>query len=125
MNTTLAYAPDQYMIIDNLSIRYRTLGRGIKTLLLIHGLGASLEHWYRLVPLLAEEFKLIILDLPGAGRSDKPKRNYSLDFYTEVLEQFIDQLNLKDIVLVGHSFGGGVALQLAIKKKSVLVAWYY
>ncbi|WP_347252119.1 alpha/beta hydrolase [Legionella sp.] len=118
MSSTLNYAPDKYVAINDLSIRYRAFGDGGETLVLIHGLGASLEHWYQLAPLLAENYKLILLDLPGAGRSSKPKLHYSISFYLELLEQFMAKLSLEQVSLLGHSFGGGLALQYVLEKRA-------
>lgn len=114
MQTTLNYAEDQFINIDNLRIRYRCLGRGNHTLLFLHGLTASLEHWYKLIPELVQHYKIITVDLPGCGCSVKPRVTYSVDFYMRFLRNFVTTMKLNDFALIGHSFGGGLALKFAL-----------
>jgi pimeloyl-ACP methyl ester carboxylesterase len=93
---------------------YEEKGRG-KPLLLIHGFGASTYTWRRIAPALAEHHRVIAVDLKGFGQSDKPfDTRYSVFDQAELLKQLIIDNNLRDLTLVGHSFGGGVALVLAL-----------
>ena len=99
--------------LDDFEIHYQTLGQGTP-LLLIHGLGASLHCWHSLAPLLATQFKVIALDLPGFGGSSKlVGQNYGLDEQAERIEQFLDRININECYLVGNSMGGNLALWLA------------
>ena len=91
--------------LDDFEIHYQTLGQGTP-LLLIHGLGASLHCWHSLAPLLATQFKVIALDLPGFGGSSKlVGQNYGLDEQAERIEQFLDRININECYLVGNSMG--------------------
>ena len=85
-------------------------------LLLIHGFGTSSFTWRRVVPELARDHRVIAVDLKGFGQSDKPfDERYSASDQAELLAQLIENRDLHDVTLVGHSFGGGVALMLALE----------
>ncbi len=93
-------------------IHYQDVGRG-QPLVFLHGIGASLYCWSHLLPLLQKDFRLILLDLPGFGASDKPVSiDYSLEAQCERIMEFLDQLQLKKVTLVGSSMGGALALWL-------------
>jgi pimeloyl-ACP methyl ester carboxylesterase len=99
---------------------YRELGEG-PPLLLIHGFGASSFTWRRVAPALAENNRVIAVDLKGFGESDKPfDERYSVFDQAELLAQLIEEKDLHDLTVVGHSFGGGVALVLALEAKERL-----
>lgn len=84
-------------------------------LLLIHGFGASTYTWRKIAPPLANTHRVIAVDLKGFGQSDKPlDERYSVFDQAELLKQLILDQDLRDLTLVGHSFGGGVALVLAL-----------
>jgi pimeloyl-ACP methyl ester carboxylesterase len=83
--------------------------------LLIHGFGASTYSWRLIAPALARTHRVIAVDLKGFGQSDKPfDEQYSVFDQAELLKQLIVDQDLRDLTLVGHSFGGGVALVLAL-----------
>jgi len=93
---------------------YEEKGQG-SPVLLIHGFGASTYTWRRIAPALAETHRVIAVDLKGFGQSDKPfDERYSIFDQAELLKQLIEENDLRDLTLVGHSFGGGVALLLAL-----------
>ena len=94
---------------------YHEEGSG-RPLLLIHGFGTSTYTWRRVAPELAAKHRVIAVDLKGFGQSDKPMdERYSVFDQAELLAQLIEDRNLRDLTLVGHSFGGGVALLLALE----------
>ena len=94
---------------------YKETGHG-SPVLLLHGLGASSYAWRYVIPKLARKHRVIALDLKGFGRSDKPKDDkYSLFDQAELVDKFIKKHRLRNLTLVGHSFGGGVALALAVR----------
>ena len=109
--------------IRNLEINYEILGEG-KPLLVLHGWGSEARKWIKTAEYLAEDFKVIILDLPGFGSSQKPHFIWGLDEYSSFLKDFIDYLELEDFFLLGHSFGGSLAAKYALRhpvKKLILV----
>lgn len=86
-------------------------GPGPKVML-IHGVGASGAEWGDMVPLLAGTgAHVVAVDLPGHGRSAKNRGDYSLGAMASTLRDLLDHLAIDEVVLVGHSLGGGIALQ--------------
>ena len=82
-----------------------------RPLLLIHGFGATLYTWRSLVPVLARRHRVITVDLKGSGRAPKPAdRHYSVLDQAGYVAELIEGENLTDLTVIGHSFGGGVAL---------------
>src|SRR5204863_579469 len=94
--------------VDGLSLHYVVEGRG-PAVVLLHGLGGFAESWRRTVEALAPRYTVIAVDLPGFGRSAKPRARYSLGFFANALGGFLDGLGLGSVSLVGHSLGGAVA----------------
>jgi len=85
------------------------------SLVMIHGLGDEADTWRHVFLPLAEDYHVIALDLPGFGRSDKPKMKYTPKFLMGSIMQLIAQLQLKNITLIGSSLGGILSHALAIK----------
>ena len=82
--------PDfKFTKINDLRIRYLDSNNRGTPLLLLHGLGGSIESWTNNIGFLWSRFRMIALDLPGFGLSDKPKISYSINFYVNFLEKFI------------------------------------
>lgn len=91
---------------------YRRAGSGQK-ILLIHGLAGSSKTWDDVIPLLTPHADVIAVDLLGHGESAKPTGDYSLGAFASGLRDFLSILGIESVTIVGHSFGGGVAMQLA------------
>jgi pimeloyl-ACP methyl ester carboxylesterase len=87
-------------------------GRG-PALLLIHGIGDSSQTWRDLIPVLARDHTVIAPDLLGHGASDKPRADYSVAAYANAMRDLLTVLDVDRVTVVGHSFGGGVAMQFA------------
>lgn len=91
--------------------------------LLIHGSAGSLEHWDPVVPALAEEFRVIRVDLPGCGRSAAPKRGgYAVPEQAARVEAILDRLGVDRVTVVGHSSGCMVATALAERRTGAVTA---
>ena len=97
-------------------VAYLDEGAG-DVLLLIHGIGGSSDCWRDVVHKLSTRYRVIAVDLLGHGHSDKPRGDYSLGAFAVWLRDFLDALNVREATVVGHSFGGGVALQFAHQHK--------
>ena len=102
----------QYVNVDGIRTRYIRAGVG-PSVLLVHGMMGALSHWEPIVAPLAAEAAVVALDLPPFGESDKPPLVYSLAFYADFLTRFVAHLGLRDVTLVGHSFGGKIAAYTA------------
>lgn len=100
-----------------INIYVEEMGRG-PPILFLHGLGGSSYSWRFVAPRLAATNRVIGLDLRGFGRSDKPfDRAYSAADQANVVKAYIRAANLTRITLVGHSYGGMVALRLVLDRR--------
>ncbi|WTX99029.1 alpha/beta hydrolase [Streptomyces sp. NBC_01420] len=91
---------------------YRIAGHG-PAILLIHGIGGSSATWEHLIPVLARTHTVIAPDLLGHGASDKPRADYSVAAYANGIRDLLGVLGIDHATLIGHSLGGGVAMQFA------------
>jgi pimeloyl-ACP methyl ester carboxylesterase len=93
-------------------IGYRSAGSG-PALLLLHGIANSSETWSRVLPALAERFTVIAPDLLGHGASAAPAGDYSLGAHASGARDLLTALGHERATIVGHSLGGGIAMQFA------------
>ena len=91
---------------------YRIAGSG-PVLLLIHGVGDNSTTWQPIHSRLARRFTVIAPDLLGHGQSDKPRADYSVAAYANGMRDLLTVLDIEQATVVGHSLGGGVAMQFA------------
>jgi pimeloyl-ACP methyl ester carboxylesterase len=91
-------------------VAYRDEGSG-EVLLLIHGMAGSSDAWRELIPRLAKNYRVVAPDLLGHGQSVKPRGDYSLGAFAVSLRDLLDELGIAQATIVGHSLGGGVAMQ--------------
>jgi len=104
---------EKFLQIDGNKIRYLESGDSKKTIVLIHGLGASAERWDQVIPLFADEYRVIVPDLIGFGYSDKPLVDYTTEFFSEFLEKFFVASDIKRPNLIGSSLGGQIIVEYA------------
>jgi pimeloyl-ACP methyl ester carboxylesterase len=107
-------------------VSYRRDGWG-PPILLIHGVTGSSETWDDVIPFLSDRYTVIAPDLLGHGLSDKPRADYSLGGYANGMRDLLTVLGIDKVTVVGHSFGGGVAMQFGYQfpertERMVLVA---
>lgn len=124
---TLINSCVKFTTIGTLLIRYFDNNQRGSPVLLIHGLGGSLESWTNNIESFSTKYRVIALDLPGFGLSDKPRIDYTIDFYVNFLKKFIKKLKIKHLFLIGSSLGGHIVVELAIRNpklvdKAVLVS---
>lgn len=119
---------DESISLNGRDIAYRTLpGRGTPALLL-HGVGLSQQAWGGIPDALsAQGIPVIVMDLPGHGRSSGGRGDYSVAGFAAVARDLLDHLEVRRVDLVGHSLGGGVSLSFAFlfperARRLVLVA---
>jgi pimeloyl-ACP methyl ester carboxylesterase len=94
-------------------VSYRTAGQSEQVVLLIHGIVGCAAQWDQVVPLLAERYTVVAPDLLGHGQSAKPRGDYSLGAYAASVRDLLVALGHRRATVVGHSLGGGVAMQFA------------
>jgi pimeloyl-ACP methyl ester carboxylesterase len=109
--------------IDGIKINYQTFGPASPSLggegkpfLILHGWGSNSDRWVTVAEQISSKgFKVIVPDLPGFGKSDTLLTPWNMNQYIKWLEEFIKELNLSEFYLMGHSFGGALAVKLTIK----------
>jgi pimeloyl-ACP methyl ester carboxylesterase len=116
----------QYLTIHGHERAFVKVGSG-PALLLLHGLGCDHTTWSSVIATLARRYTVIAPDLLGHGRSGKPRADYSVGGYANGMRDLLTMLGVDTATVVGHSFGGGVAMQFAYQfpertERLVLVA---
>jgi pimeloyl-ACP methyl ester carboxylesterase len=100
----------------DVKLSYEIHGQGTQNLVMLHGFGASAETWRDVQTALSKNNRLYLIDLKGFGLSSKPKdKKYSFADQADVLVRFLLMEDLRNVILVGHSYGGGVALMAYLK----------
>lgn len=102
----------EYASINGHRRAYVKAGKG-PVLLLLHGLGCDHATWDVVIDDLARDHTVIAPDLLGHGASDKPRADYSLGGYANGMRDLLAVLGIDKATVVGHSFGGGIAMQFA------------
>jgi pimeloyl-ACP methyl ester carboxylesterase len=102
----------QYVTIHGHRRAYVKAGKG-PVLLLLHGLGCTHRTWLPVMEALTRRYTVIAPDLLGHGESDKPRADYTLGAFANGMRDLLTVLDIDKVTVVGHSFGGGVAMQFA------------
>ncbi len=123
MNSTIAV---KRVRLHGHEVSYRMAGEG-PAVVLVHGLAGSSTTWKHVMPAMAERFTVVAPDLLGHGQSAKPRGDYSLGAYASGIRDLLVALGVERATFVGHSLGGGIAMQLAYQfpqrcERLVLVA---
>ena len=101
--------------INDIELHYRDWGGRGQEIILLHGLASTSRIWDFVAPILSDKFRVIALDLRGHGLSSKPLTGYDFKSIVDDLNKFIEKINFKNPIIVGHSWGGMVALSYAKK----------
>jgi pimeloyl-ACP methyl ester carboxylesterase len=110
--TSLADAQSHHISVGANRINYVTIGKGSRIFVFVHGWACNLRFWREQVPLLADKARLILIDLPGHGLSDKPDVNYSIDFFAEAVLAVLRDAKADRAMFIGHSMGAAVLCQV-------------
>jgi pimeloyl-ACP methyl ester carboxylesterase len=100
----------KFIDIHGEQLAVRDEGQG-EALLLIHGMAGSSHTWRAVMPQLSKKYRVIAPDLLGHGQSAKPRTDYSLGAFAVCLRDLLDELEVESATVVGHSLGGGIAMQ--------------
>src|SRR5580700_2735735 len=93
-------------------VHYVTIGRGNTAIVMIHGWAGNLNLWCQQTPMLADKAKLILIDLPGHGQSDKPQTAYTMDFFAEAVLAVLRDAQVDKAVFIAHSMGAAVVCRI-------------
>jgi pimeloyl-ACP methyl ester carboxylesterase len=105
----------QYLIRDGVSLAYREEGQGDPPILFVHCWTCNNTFFDRQMPHFGAGHRVIAVDLRGHGASDKPEQDYTVECFADDLAWMCAELGLRKPVVVGHSMGGNVALELAAR----------
>jgi pimeloyl-ACP methyl ester carboxylesterase len=104
------------VVVNGLLTRYGRKGKG-RTVLMLHGWGDSLATFHELAEHLAKNFEVITVDLPGFGQTQAPPQAWGLDDYADFVHAFLQKIGVtKMYVVLGHSNGGAIGIQLLAHK---------
>ena len=101
--------------IQDINTNYIVKGEG-KNILLLHGWGSKLDLFGTIIENLSKNNKVYAIDLPGFGGTDEPKEAWNVDRYVDFVIEFIEKMNIKELSILGHSFGGRVIIKLVNRK---------
>ncbi len=91
--------------LDGNIVHYENYGRGPEALVFVHGWACNSSFWSRQIPAFADKTRVLAIDLPGHGKSDKPKIDYTMELFARAVEAVMRDAGVERAVLVGHSRG--------------------
>src|SRR5690554_5589188 len=103
-----------YFTFRDLKVYYNVVGNG-ETLVFLHGWGVSSSTFDDVINELKNYYQIVTIDFSGFGLSEEPKTPFTLHDYVEEFKALIEYLNLQNITIVAHSFGGRVAISYCNK----------
>jgi pimeloyl-ACP methyl ester carboxylesterase len=103
--TSLAVAESRVAKLDGQSVHYESHGKGSEALVFVHCWTCNSNFWSRQIPAFANRSRVIAVDLPGHGKSDKPKIDYTMDLFARAVDAVLKDAGVERAVLVGHSMG--------------------
>jgi pimeloyl-ACP methyl ester carboxylesterase len=108
----LESVPSGFISVNDFKIHYKEYGKGDKTLIFIHGWGCDLNTWKYQFDYFKDKYRVILIDLPGYGQSDKVEKEYTIDFFAQSVLKIISDLQARKPVLIAHSMGLPVAIEV-------------
>jgi pimeloyl-ACP methyl ester carboxylesterase len=114
LTLSLGFSADpgyKFAKLDGSRVRYQSHGNGAKAIVLIHGWTCDASFWDRSVPALSAKYRVIAVDLPGHGGSDKPEIAYTQQLFARAVDAVMQKAGVDRAVLMGHSMGAPVARQ--------------
>jgi pimeloyl-ACP methyl ester carboxylesterase len=100
---------------DGIDLYYESHGSGEPTLVFIHGWTCDATAWNNQISYFKDKYRVVVLDLPGFGRSGLNRKNWIMERYGADVEELVNELKMENIILIGHSLGGCVILEAAKK----------
>ena len=100
----------KYLDLHGERVAYLDEGSG-QAILLLHGIAGSSQTWRSVIRPLSRNFRVVAPDLLGHGNSTKPRSDYSLGALAVMVRDLLDELGITKATIVGHSLGGGIAMQ--------------
>lgn len=102
--------------VNGIKINYEQKGSG-ELIVLLHGWGSNIKLFSNLIDLLSKKYTVVAMDMPGFGESQEPPSAWCVDDYADFVIDFLKDYDTKEVMLLGHSFGGRVIIKLNSKPK--------
>jgi len=102
---------DRYAKLDTIRVHYQNYGEGKEAVVFVHGWSCNLNFWKANIPAFVNQSRVIAIDLPGHGESDKPQVTYSMDLFASAIDAVLIDAGVERATLVGHSMGTPVIRQ--------------
>lgn len=106
---------------DGVKIAYTDNGDGDVTLLFVHGWCIDKSYWTNQVSFFSQKYRVVTLDLPGFGSSGKNRNVWTVEDYGEDIAKVIEELKLKNVILIGHSFAGEIIIETVNNSKNSVI----
>jgi pimeloyl-ACP methyl ester carboxylesterase len=94
---------DRFAKLDTMRVHYQNYGEGKEAVVFIHGWSCNLNFWKTNIPAFVNQSRVIAIDLPGHGESDKPQVTYSMDLFARAIDAVLQDAKVERATLVGHS----------------------
>ena len=114
------YPRDERIAVGGLRLHYRDWGGSGQSIVLLHGLASTCHIWDLVAPLLSASFRVVAVDQRGHGESDRPDHGYDFATVAADLHGFIQAMSISEPIVVGHSWGGDVALEYAVAEPDIV-----
>lgn len=102
--------------IDGYNVEYKITGEGSRTLVILQGWGTNMEMYDSVAAMVSDGYRVVQLDLPGFGASDEPREPWAVDDFADFFLKFLDALQITELSLMGHSYGGRIIIKLAARE---------
>ena len=102
---------DRFAKLDTIRVHYQNYGEGKEAVVFVHGWSCSLKYWKANIPAFVNQSRVIAIDLPGHGESDKPQITYSMDLFARAIDAVLTDAGVERVTLIGHSMGTPVIRQ--------------
>jgi pimeloyl-ACP methyl ester carboxylesterase len=96
---------DHFAKLDAMRVHYQNYGEGKEAIVFIHGWSCNLNFWKANIPAFTRQSRVIAIDLPGHGESDKPQVTYSMDLFARAIDAVLQDAKVERVTLIGHSMG--------------------
>ena len=104
-------APSRFATFEKVRVHYKDFGSGRQAIVFVHGWTCDMTSWREQVPAFAGRTRVLLVDLPGHGKSDAPRREYTMAFFAEAVAAVLRDAGVDRAILVGHSMGTPVVRQ--------------
>lgn len=104
-------APSRHATLDGARVHYKSFGKGATAVVFVHGWTCNMNFWRGQAAAFESATRVVVIDLPGHGASDKPQVDYSMDYFARAVDAVMRDAKIEKAVLVGHSMGTPVIRQ--------------